>query len=190
MLPLNEYESKSRTSLAFSLSGDSEADAVNNRLNSGNNCSGATATLGRRISQQQHSNSGCREAAAYSGSMAPSEGATTTALYFPSPYALSRVLSVYESSPRVTYQQQQQQQQQNPQSQPHTPSHGLHHQTPGHQQQQQKHHQSQQQHYDVPFKQVSQVKSSPSLLLCLRKRSRECTGTCMHSQAAHAVTCG
>lgn len=136
MLPLNEYESKSRTSLAYSVSGESE-DHVNNRLNS---AGGATS---RRLN---HNN--------VSTGTSFAEGLRGDAIYFPSPYALSRVVSVYESSGAASdlvkgctrQHQQQHPQSQQQQSQPHTPSHNLI-PTPVHRQHQQ--------HYDVPFKQAS-----------------------------------
>lgn len=104
MLALNEYESKSRTSLAFSVSGESE---------------------------ERH--------------RGPSD---STSVYFPSPYALSRI--VYESSEDALL----------PQAscaRIHTPSH--HHQTPGHTR-------PQQTHYDVPFKQVCLFVAAGVFFIC------------------------
>ena len=132
MLPLNEYESKSRSSLPYSVSGESE-DHMNNRLN---NAGGTMATTTSR--RLNHNNlSGSQGAASFP------EGLRGEAIYFPSPYALSRVVSVYESSDLAKGCPRQQQQ-----SDQHTPSHALI-RTPVHRQQQQ--------HYDVPFKQQASL---------------------------------
>lgn len=124
LLPLNEYDSKSRTSLVFSATasaaagasiGEADQDYINNRVNIGSSRSRILAASG---------SSSC--ALAFPEN---SNSLTADQIYFPSPYALSRVVSVYgessdhlatlskSCSPRVqqrlAHQQQQQQQQQN-----------------------------------------------------------------------------
>jgi hypothetical protein len=144
MLPLNEYEhSKSRTSLAFDSCEQQQhnhhqqlSDHINGRVN---------VTSSRRMTPYSE------------GTLRSSEQ-----IYFPSPYALSRVVSVYDSNDVVVPQQQHLAHHHNPvtlskttssSSPSSSPRHHLS-TTPSHSSSGNRQH-HQKQHYDVPFKQAS-----------------------------------
>lgn len=137
MLPLNEYEhSKSRTSLAF----DSCEQQQHNHHQVSDHINGRVNVTSRRMTPYSE------------GTLRSSEQ-----IYFPSPYALSRVVSVYESNDNVVPQHNHHPavtlsktaSSSSPSSS--SPSHRhLSTQTPSHSISR-----HQKQHYDVPFKQAS-----------------------------------